>query len=370
MIKRIRLPLLVLSISVLLAGIWAGLLRMGWQWPVLAARLPVSHGPLMVSGFLGTVIGIERAVALETVLPWSNRRKGVLYVGPVLTLVGVLLLLVEGKTAVLSLTLITLGSLALVGVFGLIVRMHPALHTAVMALGALAWFVGNGLWLAGRPIHFAVWWWAGFLILTIAGERLEMSRVLRLPQVARRLFGVGTAVFLLGLIWTIFQYSIGLRVVGMGFVALAAWLLRFDIARRTVKQQGLPRFIATCLLTGYVWLAVSGLLAILFGGVAAGLQYDAILHTVFLGFVFAMIFGHAPIIFPSILGIPLTYRPAFYVHLILLHVTLLLRVMGDLAVWVPGRQWGGLLNGVVLLIFLGNTVVSLRQGMKDKKSVS
>lgn len=365
---RFKLPLMALSISVLLAGIWAGLIRMGWSWPVLISRLPVSHGPLMVSGFLGTVIGIERAVALETVLPWSEQRKGLLYLGPVLTLVGVLLLVVS-ETAVFSLTLITLGSLALVGVFTLIVRMHPALHTAVMAVGAAAWFVGNGLWLTGRPIHIAVWWWAAFLILTIAGERLEMSRVLRLPQFPKRLFGGVTAVFLIGLIGTLFQYSIGVRIVGVGFVALAAWLLRFDIARRTVRQQSLPRFIAYCLLTGYVWLAISGLLAIMFGGVAAGLQYDAILHTVFLGFVFAMIFGHAPIIFPSILGIPLVYRPAFYIHLVLLHVTLLLRVVGDLTGWVSGRQWGGLLNGVVLLLFLGNTVVSLRQGWLGSRVV-
>ena len=363
--ERVKRPLLLLSLSILLAAVWAGWIRIGWAWPSLVPRLPVSHGPLMVSGFLGSLIAIERVVALETVLPWTNWRKTSLYVGPVLTLVGGFLLL-GGETAVFGPILIAIGSFVLVLIFVLIVKMHPALHTGVMALGTIAWFVGNALWLAGRPIHFAVWWWAAFLVFTIAGERLELSRVVRLTKLHQQLFGVASGVLLLGLVWSIFQYSMGLRVVGVGYLLLGAWLLRFDIARRTMRQQGLTQFIGICLFTGYIWLLASGVLLIWIGGVSAGLLYDAILHTVFLGFVFAMIFGHAPIIFPSILGIQLAYRPAFYIHLVLLHVTLLLRVIGDLTAWIPGRQWGGLLNGIVLLIFLGNTILSLRQGLLSK----
>jgi hypothetical protein len=33
-------------------------------------------------------------------------------------------------------------------------------------------------------------------------------------------------------------------------------LATFDIARRTVRQSGVTRFIAVCLLSGYVWLGV------------------------------------------------------------------------------------------------------------------
>ncbi len=363
--EQVKRPLLLLSLSVLLAAIWAGWIRIGWGWPVLVARLPVSHGPLMVSGFLGSLIAVERVAALEMVLPWSDWRKASLYVGPVLTLAGGFLLLGE-KTAVYGPTFIVLGSAVLVLIFGLIVKMHPALHTAVMALGAVAWLTGNVLWAAGRPIHFAVWWWAAFLILTIAGERLELSRVVRLTKQHQRLFGTAVGVLMFGLVGSIFQYSMGLRITGFGFVLLGAWLLRFDIARRTMRRQGLTRFIGICLFSGYIWLSVSGVLLMVIGGVSAGLLYDAILHTVFLGFVFAMIFGHAPIIFPSILGIPLVYRPVFYIHLILLQVSLLLRVISDLMVWIPGRKWGGLLNGLVLLIFLVNTVLSLRQGRRQK----
>jgi hypothetical protein len=32
------------------AGLWAGLIRIGWQWPT-AGRAALSHGPLMIRAF-------------------------------------------------------------------------------------------------------------------------------------------------------------------------------------------------------------------------------------------------------------------------------------------------------------------------------
>jgi hypothetical protein len=117
--------------------------------------------------------------------------------------------------------------------------------------------------------------------------------------------------------------------------------------------------MAICLLSGYVWLGVSGILAMLVGGVIGGPYYDAVLHAVFVGFVIAMIFGHAPIIFPVVIGKPIPFRTFFYSHLALLHLSLLLRLSGDLMAWLPGRQWGGLLNGVAILLFVANTGYAL-----------
>jgi hypothetical protein len=109
---------------------------------------------------------------------------------------------------------------------------------------------------------------------------------------------------------------------------------------------------------------VGGVLALAFGG-DTGPSYDALLHAFFLGFVFAMIFGHAPVIFPAVLGVSMAYLPRFYAHLVLLHLTLLLRVVGDLVGWLPGRQWGGLLNALVLLLFLANTIASVRLSAEE-----
>jgi hypothetical protein len=333
---------------------WAGLLRIGWDFPLVWPTMPVLHGPLMISGFLGTLICLERAVAAQQ--RWA-------YLMVVFSGLGTLLLLlgVGGGAGIL---LFILAGVGLVVLFADHLREHPTLYTGTMMLGAVLWLVGNVLWASGRPIHLVVWWWAGFLILTIAGERLELGRVLRLPDWVKWLFLVVTVVFIAGLILTLFNYDLGLRLSGAGMILLAGWLLVFDLARRNIRKPGLTGYIAACLFSGYVWLGVGGILALGYGAVSAGPIYDAILHTIFLGFTFGMIFGHAPIIFPAVLGRPLPYRPAFYLHLILLQITLLLRITGDLINSPLLRQWGGLLNALVLLIFLVNMVWSLVLGQR------
>ena len=69
MAARLRFPLLALGIGSLFCGVWAGLLRFGWSLPAGRANLIELHGPLMVFGFLGTVISLERAVALGDLDP-------------------------------------------------------------------------------------------------------------------------------------------------------------------------------------------------------------------------------------------------------------------------------------------------------------
>jgi hypothetical protein len=333
---------MALGMLALLGALAGGLVRLGWRLPV-APSLVAFHGPLMVSGFLGTVIGLERAVALGRL--WA-------YLAPLATGLGALALALGWPGGI---WLLTLGSAVMTLVFAAIVARQPALFTLVMAAGALCWLVGQALWLAGWPIHRVVFWWIGFLVLTIAGERLELTRLLPLGALARAAFVAAAVTLLVGLAAVSVTPDGGVRLAGAALLGLALWLGAFDIARRTIHQSGLTRFIAVALLAGYVWLGAAGLLALGAGATAAGGRYDAMLHAVLLGFVFSMIFGHAPIIFPAVLGIPIAYRPAFYVHLALLHASLLLRVAGDLAPWPAARAWGGLLNGLAVVLFLAGT---------------
>jgi hypothetical protein len=247
------------------------------------------------------------------------------------------------------------GSAGLVATVVVLIRRQPALFAWVMAGGAAAWLGGQALWLAGWPIHRVTAWWMVFLVLTIAGERLELARLARLTAPLRATFAAAVGTVLAGLTLTTVAPGPGVRVVGLGLLALALWLASRDVARRTVRQAGLTRFIALCILSGYVWLGTGGLLALLSGDVSAGPRYDALLHAVFLGFVFAMIFGHAPIIFPVVVGRAVTFRPAFYAHLLLLHLTLAARLLGDLTSSLALRRWGGLLNAATLVLFLANT---------------
>jgi hypothetical protein len=311
----------------------------------------MAHGPLMVGGFLGVVIGLERAIGL-------NRR--IAYLVPLSAGVGALLtgLGIAGNGGPL---LITLASLGLVVIMGAIWRLHPALYAVVLTLGAAVWAVGNLFWLLGRPIPQVVPAWAAFLVLTIAGERLELNRFLRPPRWVERLFVLPVALILLGVVVALFNFAWGIRISGAGWLLLAIWLLRFDIARRRVAAGGQARYMALALLSGFGWLAVGGLLALVHNGAPAGPHYDALLHAVFVGFVLSMIFAHILIIFPAVLQVDLPYHPRFYLPLGLLHASLLLRVVGDLLLWWPGRLWGGLLNAVVILAFLLTVLSTVRR---------
>jgi hypothetical protein len=176
------------------------------------------------------------------------------------------------------------------------------------------------------------------------------------PRLARLLFVPIIALFLTGVLFSAFSFDTGVRLSGGALLLMTAWLVRYDVARWTIRQTGLPRYIAYCLLSGYVWLGFSGLLALYHGGVVAGPVYDALLHGIFVGFVFSMIFGHAPIIFPAVLNLPIFYRSVLYVPLALLHLSLLTRVIGDLAGWYELRLWGGLLNAGAILLFFASMI--------------
>lgn len=358
--RRRGLPPLVLiapAMATMLIATWTGLIRLGWSWSIPRIDWILLHGPLMIGGFLGVVIGVERAVALGN--RWT-------FLGPLLTAAGSSLLL-AGAPGPWGAMLITAGSAHLLVVFAAIMRIHTAAYTVVMAGGALMWAFGNALWLTGRTIPSVVYWWAGFLVLTIVGERLELGRVLPIKPRIRLVLYLACAGFAAAMLVSLFRFDLGVRLVGVAWLAMALWLARFDIARRTIQTEGLSQFMAACLYSGYLWLAVAGVLLMMRGGVVAGFAYDAILHAVFVGFAISMMFGHAPVIFPAVTGRAIAYSPSFYAHLALLLVSLLVRVMGDLTWNVPMRKWGGLFNAFAILLFLALTLRAARRSSNPDK---
>lgn len=347
-----RVPLLMLGFAALASGVLAGLARLGWNVPLSMAELALLHGPLMVSGFLGTVIGLERAVAMGR--RWA-------YAGPLLTGLGGAAIL-TGFPPAFGAAAITAGSAVLVAGTARLMLRQRELFMLTMTLGALSWLAGNLLWLAGTPLPWVVAPWINFLVLTIAGERLELSRFLPPSPMAKWVFVAILIAILAGgfLAW----HPAGIMLYGAALLALAAWLLRQDIARRTVKAQGLTRFIAVCLLSGYAWLAV-GAVTLLAAGSLAGLAYDAVLHAILVGFVFSMVFGHAPVIFPAVVRVKMPYHWTFYGPLVVLHASLLLRLAGD-GLADPGlRSVGGLLNAAALVLFILGTIASVVRGARS-----
>jgi len=351
--NRHRFLLIALAGISLLTGLWAGIARMGWLLPLPNEQFVTVHGPLMVVGFLGTLIGLERAVALQRW--WA-------YAIPIGAGLSALLALLSAPLQI-SASLAVLAGMLLVAVFITLYRQYPSEHFIIMALSALAWVVGNVLWFAEAAVFTLVPWWVGYLVLMIAGERLELSRLRQPTALIRRAFHGCVAVILIGLVCSFFDLPTAVSIGGFGFLALAVWLLRYDLAWQSMKQSGLPSFMALSLIAGYLWLAIGGILWILFARYfIAGPRYDAMLHTIFLGFVFSMIFAHAPIILPTITGLALPFQKSFYLHAGLLHISLLMRVAGDLSLLLPLQRWAGLLNVGAILLFLINNVRAVRLG--------
>lgn len=349
-----RVPLLILGFVGLVSATGGGLARLGVVVPEVAASWAGLHAALMICGFFGVVISLERAVAIGRWWP---------YAAPLLAGAGSGALL-HGFAGAAP-WLYGAASLVLLAASADIVRRQRALFTVTMTLGAACWSVGIALWLAGRAPYEAVPWWLAFLILTIAGERLELSRLRPPSALARALFALLLVAVLGGLVAA--TLGAGTVLFGVALAGLALWLLKQDIARRTVHDRGLTRYIAVCLLAGYGWLAVGGALF------ASGLPmqpgqpaYDAALHALGLGFVFSMVLGHAPIIFPAVLRVNVPYHASFYGPLVLLHVSVLLRLAGDAFAAAPALRAGAALNAIALAAFILATAAAVWRGRRDR----
>jgi hypothetical protein len=341
------LPLILFS---LLLAIWSGWLRLGWTLPVSNAA--AQHGALMVCSFLATLIFLERAVTF--------RQKWVLLLPLLNGLSGLFFLIQKPLMAQLLLVAGAAGFMAMCAYF---VWRYGELYYYVFLAGAFALLGGN---LILYKTHFypnAVNWWMAFLLFTIVAERLELSRFLNITAGMRTALLAALLLVLVSLF--IPFHGWGRAAFAAGLVGTAVWLLRYDMAWKSVRIKGQHRYSAVLLISGYCWLPLTAIFLV--ANSSNPFMYDAALHSFFIGFVFSMIFSHAPIILPAVLKLPVKlFRPHLYVLFILLQASLLLRIVGDVAQQVPLRRWGGMINGVVILLFFVAVLLIVRQELRRR----
>lgn len=349
-----RLPLLVAGMAALAAGVAAGLVRAGVPVPGIDASLVALHAALMIGGFFGTVIGLERAVAHGA---WPA------YAAPTLAAFGAIALVAGAPVAPVA-ALQAGAGLALVAATWRLHARQPTLHSLVLVVGAACWPLGTLAWLAGAPLSSVVGLWSDFLVLTIAGERLELSRLMPPKPRARAVFGALVAGCLGAAAWGPLNPAAADAALGACYLALAGWLIRHDIARRTARAAGLTGFIGRALLSGYAWLVVGGALLVVSGAGGQGLARDAALHAVLVGFVLSMVLGHAPLIFPAVLRVRMPYHRSFHLPLALLHASLALRVVAAVGGWVEGRAIGAAGNALAIVAFVAVTLAAVVRGAR------
>ncbi|KLK92963.1 hypothetical protein AA309_11900 [Microvirga vignae] len=352
--RRVHSFILLTAALIVFAGFYGALERLGWILPH-GTTLAGIHGPIMICGLFGTLISLERAAALGSI--WS-------YVAPTLSVLGSLALIAGAPMEVGALAYV-MAAFLLAGGSLFITLQQPALFTGTLLFGALAWLAGNVLWLMGLSVPEVSGWWVSFLILTIAGERLEMSRIVAPQRKGEFLF-----LFAISLLAAGAQNQLtgenGAILFGSALIVLAAWLLRHDIARLNILRTGQTQFMAVCMMSGYAWLAIVGALLIA-APASNGFAYGAILHGLLVGFVLSMVFGHALIILPAVAGIRIRYSSALYGPLMLLHASMALRLVCDLTDWTSGRQASGI---VTLFALVGLASILALTSRRSRRRLS
>jgi len=346
--RRLRFIPLAAGAGAFLVGVWAGLGRLGLALPG-SADLAAFHGALMIGGFLGTVITLERAVAIGRW--WA-------YAAPALAAIAAGTL-IAGAPAIAG-SLFLLAGILLTFNSAFIVARQPALFTVVLTIAAACWTAGTLAWMGGTPAAGVTGWWLAFLVLTIIAERLELSRLLSPPRSSQWTFIAAVALILLGAARGEFAGAAA-PFEGIGLFAATVWLLRHDIARRTIRLAGLARFSAACILAGYCWLLVASVLLLVVPPAATAFSYDAIVHAIAIGFVLSMIFGHAPIILPAVTGLRVRHSAAAYLPLALLHLSVAWRVVADLSAQVDLRMLSGPVTVLAVVGYAATLIIAARK---------
>jgi hypothetical protein len=350
-IKKSRIPFVMLALICLLIGVTAGLGRLGWT--SLSFPAMVHHGGIMIGGFLGTLITLEKIIPLK---------KKWLYLFPVLSALSVFFFL---------LSLPRVGFILLVGassglslVFLLYCLKERAVVYLLMLGGSISWTIGNILLLFNQLYPIALTWWMGFTLFIISAERLELMKFLPVTKNQKYVFIIFLIAFPIGAL-TSFHGHGGI-VAGSSLICCAIWLLKFDLIGITLHKTGLTKFVANALLAGYVSLLITGVFLINFNTQA--FAYDVTIHSFFLGFVFSMIFAHGPIILPGVIGSSAkAFHPILYTWLVLLHASWLIRAVGGVMGVLDCRMASGIISVVAMLGYFATLITLLARAINRQK---
>ena len=336
---RLRVILLSAGVLSMAVGLYTGLIRLGIQLPSHGHPFVVLHGAFMICGFLGTVICLERAVAYDRA--W-------VYAAPLLSAIGTVALLV-GAPRFGAVAFAIAGGIVVAASAALAIRQFT-LFMVALTVGAACWVIGTYQWLLGDFSPAVTGWWLNFLVLTVAAERLELSRMRDLSGWSQITFAGATLLLLFGSArGELTQSSAPLTAAGL--LGCTVWLLHYDIARRTVRLSGQPRFSAVAILIGHAWLGVAGVILVAAPPGVGAFSYDALVHAIAIGFALSMIFGHAPIILPAVIGIRVRFTSIAYIPLVLLQLSLGLRLTGDFLERADLRESGAFITLFALALY-------------------
>lgn len=361
-----RIFLLLAAGSCLILGLNAALIRLG-TWAPISRIDGETHGLVMTLGFLGGVISLERAQALAS----KNRQRIWAYFAPICFALGGLLHVFSPRSSALQNIghfLFIEAAIILVLIYFLLWKRAPQPLLAAQILSGISALAAALLALV-FPLFSYLPFLLAFIVITIISERTELAQITLGKKAEKILLASSSALIICAAIGLI-NLGLGQRFFGAALIFISLWLIRDDVPRRLIHSRALPRFMSYALLFGYIWLLVAGLIFLLRGEIAGTVYYDAVVHSIFLGFGMSMIFAHAPVIFPTVTALAIPYHPFMYLPLVLLHFGLLARVASGIFLG-QGPAWShsAILTVFAILLFLITVVAVAVRARIAKKAI-
>lgn len=352
MLNRFRLPFLFIAAASLITGLWSGLQRLGWDLNLPQAGM--HHGAIMVGGFIGTLISLEKIIPLK---------RKVLFLIPFLS--GISLLFFFANLPLVSWFCLLAASISLSLIFCYYLLREKGIIYLLMLGGGISWLTGNVILINEKLYPLAFPWWLAFALFVITAERLELMKFLPVSIRPKTALVVLLMLYVLGILLSF--HGTGSFISGAALVGIAIWLMRYDLIGISIKKSGLTKFVAVALLCGYVSVLLTGIFVVSLDN--QPMAYDAVVHVFFLGFVLSMVFAHGPIILPGVLGVSVKpYHRVLYLWLALLHSSWLIRVTADLYLNFEVRRYSGWITAIAIIGYFATmatlTTTSVRRHAK------
>lgn len=310
----------------LLLGLLTGISRFG----LFSMNLSMHHGLLMLNGFAGGLITLERTLSK-----------------PVITNLFALMMLILG--VVLASVDLTWGLWLVAGAILVLVMEevsasgthHWAYHSTQL-IGLLCWLTANARYQFSGFYPTAAPFWQAFVLLMILATRLK--KIDRISDWTVML-----------LIWSyVISICMPFHSVASTFSALLLIVLAFIVLRLELRHSDDRHYR---LMIAYGWLVATAIGTLLSDQILY--SYDFVLHSFFLGFLFNMIFLNASKAIVSKLGvndIPL----AEGLWMVVMTAGLLIRIVpGDVLGIEIARVVGGIISILAILGFLGSVIRSV-----------
>ena len=370
-LPRSRMVLLIGAGLAAMLGLVAALIRADLIHPSGKVPLADLHGGLMVYGFLGAAIGLERAVAYRS---GGSSKPTWGFLAPASGLLGSLLcllsLMVSSPAAAPAWVRVeffggipwTLSMLVLTAMYLAIWRRQPSAEVLIQVLGSLVGLVGAAGWVAGLDAAVLAPTWLFFLVLTIVGERVELARaVFSDVRLESGILGLSLLAVLMLPVQAMAP-SVGYPLLGLSLGLLLLVMASHDVAKGTFRHGGLPGFMGTCMLSAYAWGLLAALIWMLAPLDSSTYWGDMALHALAVGFIMTMVIAHVCMIVPSVIRRPLPFHPLLWGAWAFMQVGLLIRLLGAIRLYTPLWKVGNLLNVLGILSMMLTVVYLAARG--------